>query len=125
MLKYLRDADYDYVVAGMKTGIPKLDIGFWNDITVGSSITFTNGKKEAIVNVTGKKFFQTIGDAWFSYKTVSGIHPVFPELDRTTLVSISDVNKYYEYDFPSVLVKEKGVVVVEFKLSENQEAENL
>lgn len=114
MLKYIKERDFQAIIAGKKTAIAKLNIGFWKDVEIGTTIIFTDGKNETNVKVNGKKYFSSIGEAWFSYKTVCETHPVFPELDNSTAVSISDVNRLYEYDFPTVIVNETGIVVVDF-----------
>lgn len=116
MFKFLKKADYDNVVAGKKTAIAKFDMGYWRDVIIGSKITFTDGKNEVLATVTKKNFFSSVGEAWFSYKTHNGSHPVFPELDDIPVVNISDVNRYYSYDFPEVLMNNSGIVVVEFSL---------
>jgi hypothetical protein len=110
MLKYISKAELDLVFSGTKSAIAKLNIGFWEDIKVSDPITFTDGVREAIYTVKRKTYFQTFGEAWFSYKTMNGRHPVFPELDDSSITNMNDVDNHFKTPLG---IPKNGIVVVE------------
>lgn len=101
----------DFIVQGIKTGFAKHDSGFWQDVKNGDLISLTNGVNEIEIVVRAKKTFSSYGDAWFSYKTVNGRHPVFPQLDNLDVVTINDVNNYFSQNE----FKVNDIVIIEFE----------
>lgn len=107
--KYLDSQKLEALLEGGLDKIAKINDGFWKDIQIGDTLTFTDGKKEVFVEVKRKTFFGNFGEAWFTH----GDRLLTPQ-ERKKVLTMNDAKNLFRNwyaNFEKDLC-EHGVVVL-------------
>lgn len=103
--KYLSETIFNALISNTLTCIAKLNVGYWNNVKTGDTVTFTDGKREVTVRVESLSFFNNFGDAWFTCG-----EKLIPS-SVCNIVTVGDAIRYYRNQYTHEDTNACGVVV--------------
>jgi hypothetical protein len=116
--KYVSPLSFNKILAGTQKKIVKLNCHFWKDDVRPNEtkIMFTDGERHALVEVVSKTFFQSFGDAWFTFGD-----EICPDFEDEHITTTHEANKLFSsLGYTKSDLETYGTVVVEFKLLEEK-----
>ena len=108
--KHISKPWLDYIISNKKIFEGRVNKGFWKDLKIGDTFTFSDDAKHIDVIVTSLKYFRDFGDAWFILQD-----KLIPT-EIYDVISMTDARNIYDQYFSREEINHFGVVAVGLNL---------